>query len=96
MIITSMGSLGIPAIYHHLYNFGNASVFLSFGARRSELRLEPDGSVKKHWFMDLKFVMDERICDGHYYASGLKYFRKVLSNPQMLDTPPEKIVEDID
>ena len=29
--ITSMGSLGIPAIYHHLYDFGTCPVFCSFG-----------------------------------------------------------------
>lgn len=68
--ITSMGSLGIPPIYHHLYNFGNVPVFFSFGARRSELMIEKDGSIKQHWFMDYTFVLDERICDGHYYASG--------------------------
>ena len=94
--ITSMGSLGIPPIYHHLYNFGNVPVFFSFGARRSELMLEKDGGVQQHWFVDYTFVLDERICDGHYYASALKYMRKILKNPEILDTQPEKIVEDID
>ena len=94
--ITSMGSLGIPPIYHHLYNFGNVPVFFSFGARRSELMLEKDGSVQQHWFVDYTFVLDERICDGHCYASALKYMRKILKNPEILDEQPEKIVEDID
>ena len=94
--ITSMGSLGIPPIYHHLYNFGNVPVIFSFGARRSELMLEKDGSVQQHWFVDYTFVLDERICDGHYYASALKYMRKILKNPEILDAQPEKIVEDID
>ena len=94
--ITSMGSLGIPPIYHHLYNFGNVPVFFSFGARRSELMLEKDGSVQQHWFVDYTFVLDERICDGHYYASALKYMRKILKNPEILDEQPEKIIEDID
>lgn len=94
--ITSMGSLGIPPIYHHLYNFGNVPVFLSFGARRSEMVLQKDGSVQKRWFLDLKFVLDERICDGHYYASCLKYLRNLLKNPEQLDTRPEKIIEDVD
>ena len=31
MIVTSMGSLGIPAIYHHLYNFGTCSLFVAMG-----------------------------------------------------------------
>ena len=31
MIITSMGSLGIKPIYHHIYNFGTLPVFISYG-----------------------------------------------------------------
>lgn len=38
MFITSMGSLGIPPIYHHLYNFGNVPVFISFGAKKKRKR----------------------------------------------------------
>ena len=34
MIVTDLGSLGIPPIYHHLYNFGNLPVFLAFGAKQ--------------------------------------------------------------
>ena len=30
IFITSMGSLGIPPIYHHLYDFGNIPVFVAF------------------------------------------------------------------
>ena len=30
MVITSMGSRGIPAIYHHLYDFGNLPCFLAY------------------------------------------------------------------
>ena len=30
MIITDMGSLGIPPIYHHLYNFGNLPMFIAY------------------------------------------------------------------
>ena len=35
MIITSMGSLGIPAIYHHLYDFGTLPLFISQGSAGS-------------------------------------------------------------
>ena len=96
LVITSMGSLGIPPVYHHLYDFGNAPLFISFGAKRRENVLQEDGSVKKKAFVDYKIVTDERICDGHYYASALKYMKKLLKNPYLLDTPPETVVEDID
>lgn len=43
--------------------------------------IEKDGSIKQHWFMDYTFVLDERICDGHYYATGLKYLREISKAP---------------
>ena len=96
MFITSMGSLGIPPIYHHLYNFGNVPIFIAFGAKRPEMVLEKDGSVKQHWFIDYRVVMDERIVDGFYYASGLKIFREYLKNPDKLDIPATEFPEDVD
>lgn len=95
MFITSMGSLGIPPIYHHLYNFGNVPVFIAFGAKRSENEIEDDGQVIRRKYMDYTFVTDERICDGYYFASALKLMRTYLSDPSILDNPPEEVIEDI-
>jgi hypothetical protein len=96
MFITSMGSLGIPVIYHHLYDFGNIPVFLAFGRKNQRLALTREGKVVEKKYIDFSVVTDERICDGHYFATALKYLRDVLKNPEVLDTPPEKVVYDID
>jgi len=45
--------------------------------------------------MDLRFNLDERICDGFYYASLIKYFLRLLTHPEVLDQPPETIEQDI-
>lgn len=95
IFITSLGSLGIPPVCHHLYDFGNIPVFLAFGARRHENELQRDGSIAKRHYLDYTVVSDERITDGFYYASGLKLVRRYLSNPTRLDEKPENIVEDI-
>ena len=96
MIITSMGSLGIKPIYHHLYNFGNLPVFLSYGTKRTEYTVNKDGEVEKHRYIDMKVVTDERICDGFYYASAFKLLRRYIENPELLELPPEEVFEDID
>ena len=93
--ITSMGSLGIPPIYHHIYNFGNVPLFLSFGAKRSENYIKSDGSVGTRKMVDYKIVTDERICDGFYYALALKNVRFYLKNPEKLDLPPAEVTEDV-
>ena len=95
MIITDMGSLGIPPIYHHIYNFGNLPVFLSFGARRRAVEVTREGQVVEKKYVDFCTVLDERICDGFYYANAFKYIKYFLKNPHMLEAPPEKVEEDI-
>ena len=96
MIITSMGSLGIKPIYHHLYNFGNLPVFISYGVKRTVYKIKRDGSTEQRRMMDLKVVTDERICDGFYYASAFKMIRRLVEHPASLLDRPEQIVEDID
>ena len=96
LFFTSMGSLGIPPIYHHLYDFGNLPVFGAFGCKRRALEVQEDGSVVQKKYIDVKFVLDERICDGFYYATFFKHYRRLLRNPEVLDNPPDEIVKDID
>lgn len=95
MIITDMGSLGVPPIYHHLYDFGHLPLFLSFGAKRSAVELDKNAQVVERKYVDYKVVMDERICDGFYYSTAFKYLKYYLKNPQLLETPPETVEEDV-
>ena len=96
MFITSMGSLGVPPIFHHLYDFGNVPVFCSFGAKQKRNELQADGSIIERRYITVMWVMDERICDGFYYSTAMKYIKGVLRNPFVLDERPEQIIEDVD
>lgn len=91
---TSMGSLGIKPVYHHLFNFGTIPLFVAFGRKRRAEEIK-DGEIVENKYVDLKFTVDERICDGYYYASLIKYFCRLLSHPEVLDNPPEEVVQDI-
>ena len=96
MFITNLGSLGIPPVYHHLYNFGTCPLFIAFGAKRTALEIQKDGSVEKHKYVDYTVVSDERITDGHYYANAFKQLDWILRHPDSLDEPPEQIISDVD
>ena len=96
LFFTSMGSLGIPPIYHHLYDFGNIPCFGAFGCKRRATEVTEDGTVVQKKYIDVKFVLDERICDGYYYATFFKHYRRLLAHPEVLDNPPEEVVKDID
>ena len=95
LFFTSMGSLGIRPIYHHLYDFGNLPVFGAFGMQRKAYEVLEDGTVVQRKYIDVKFVLDERIVDGYYYATFFKYYRTLIRHPELLDSPPETVVQDI-
>ena len=96
LFYTSMGSLGIPPIYHHLYDFGNLPVFGAFGMKRRAVEAQEDGTIVTRKYVDFKFCMDERIVDGFYYAAFLKYFKRIIQHPEILDRPPDEVASDID
>ena len=82
--LTNVGSLGIDAIYHHLYNFGTTGVFLAMGKKKKSYIYEDDDIVPEK-SISLAWVADERICDGFYYANALKSFYRYLKKPELLE-----------
>ena len=96
VFITDMGSIGLSSIYHHLFNIGNLPMFIAIGAKKKVYELNSKGEVVTRKYIDFKFVVDERICDGFYFSQAFKVYRSLLQNPEALEEPPEQIVEDIE
>lgn len=96
LFLTSMGSLGIPPIYHHLYDFGNLPVFVAFGMKRRAIEVLEDGTLVQRKYVDVKFTTDERIVDGFYYAAFFKHYKRLIRHPEILDKAPEEVLRDID
>jgi hypothetical protein len=93
--VTDLGSLGIGPIYHHLYEFGTVSLFLAFGRKEREHAVDAAGRiVRRHW-ISVKVVNDERICDGHAYASAFKFMLGLFRHPERLERPPNQVMEDV-
>lgn len=92
--VTNVGSIGLNPVYHHLYEFGTTSVFVAIGKKEVVNELSRDGSVKSKHVINTRFVLDERICDGYYFASAIKLFKYYIKNPELLLTSPEEISED--
>ncbi|MBN1520553.1 MAG: hypothetical protein JW923_10755 [Spirochaetales bacterium] len=93
--VTDLGSLGIKPIYHHIYDFGTISLFVAFGGKERHREPDADGSPVNRTFISMKFVGDERICDGHYYASAFRYMLDLFKNPESLERPPEEVRTDL-
>ena len=95
MIITDLGSLRIGPVFHHIYNFGTLPVFIAFGAKRHAYEIDRHGKVVDNKYVDCKFVMDERIADGHYFAQFLQAYRYIFQHPEILEKAPGRVIEDV-
>lgn len=88
--LTNVGSLGIDSIYHHLYDFGTTGVFLAMGKKKKSL-VSVDDNLEEEKIISLRWVLDERICDGYYYANALKLFNKYMKKPELLEANIEPV-----
>ena len=93
LCITNLASIRTNHIYHHCYNFGTTSVFFAMGNQREVAKRQGDEVVFERC-MPIGVVMDERIASGSYFALAFRYMQKFLSDPSLLETPPEEIVPD--
>jgi hypothetical protein len=89
IFLTNIGSIGVESIYHHLYEFGTCSMFVAMGKKTRENIIDKNGDTVAQKSILLKFVLDERVCDGFYYASSMRQLNKILAAPSILLTPPE-------
>lgn len=81
MFITNLASINTTHIFHHVYEFGTTSVFLSVG---KSIPNYLTGELDKK-LMPISVVMDERICTGHDYALFNKTLQRFLKNPELLE-----------
>ena len=78
--LTNLGSIGMKADYHHLFNWGTCSVFMII----SQIK---DGKLP------LSFTVDERVADGFYYMKCIKLMEYLLQHPALLEESIEVPVD---
>jgi hypothetical protein len=79
-IIAPLGSIGLDAPYHHLYEYGSVSIFAAAGAVRDEV-VVVDGAPAVRRVLPIRFTLDERIADGLYCARALDLLRCYVEDP---------------
>ena len=84
LFISNLASIKTNHIYHHTYDFGTTSVFITMGNMR-EVPFREKGEIIHRKCLPLGVVMDERICDGKYFAKAFSRLRRYLSDPALLE-----------
>jgi len=73
LFVANLGSVGLDAAYHHLYEWGNCPIFAAVGRVREEVR---DGVTRK--MVCVRYSFDERVEDGLYCARALDHLRTII------------------
>ena len=85
--LTNLGSIKMNADYHHLFNWGTISFFVTIGEKKLRPFFHEDGTYDMRNTIKLGMTIDERIADGYYFAKTLRLVRKIFQNPELLDLP---------
>jgi hypothetical protein len=93
VLLSNLGSIKLHSGYHHLTNWGTCSVFCIVGEKKMTPIFSPDGSYEMHETLDLGLTIDERLADGYYYSKTVKLLKKLLENPELLETPLNEEVD---
>jgi len=95
LFFTYLKSIKLDYVYHHIYDFGNTGMFISLGKEKKVPVVEND-EVKIRNVCEIGAAIDERICDGLYFANSLKLVRKYIDNPYLLEEKLEEVVQDVE
>src|SRR5690606_28550044 len=92
LFVANLGSLGIDRVWHHLYEYGTASLFCTLGAVQKQVIVgEGDVPVVRP-VLRLRFSFDERINDGFYCVKALELVRSLIEDPEQLLDPASACV----
>jgi pyruvate/2-oxoglutarate dehydrogenase complex dihydrolipoamide acyltransferase (E2) component len=92
--VVNAGSIGIDPPFHHLYEYGSASLFVALGEVHPEAVVDEHGQVVARDCLSAVYTLDERASDGFYFARTAEVFRRLVSDPRLL-ADPEPSVEEI-
>ena len=91
MFITNNASIGLHHVWHHIYNFGNVSMFLGMGSILKEAVTDAEGKVRMKRWLPIGITVDERVTSGAHYAAFFADVVRCLSHPELLEVPPESV-----
>lgn len=85
--LVNLGSLQAEAPFHHLYQRGTASVFVSIGTVRPEPVVDEVGAVVARRRVDVVYTIDERATDGFYLVRSSQVLQELMDDPEALTRP---------
>lgn len=91
LFLANMASIGMPAVKHHIYNFGTTSLFFSIGAVERSVAIGDQGQAVRKRYLPIGINADERICAGAVFAQVVDRMMGYLRQPELLEKPTENV-----
>ena len=82
--VANLGSVGLDAAFHHLYEYGNIPIFATMGRIHKAPVVYENGSVGSREVFRMRYTYDERVEDGFYAARALERLAACLADPATL------------
>ena len=94
LFFSNNASIGLPHVFHHIYNFGSTSLFVVIGNVERTVELDANGQPVRKRILPAGVTADERVCAGMVYSKFLRLYQHLINNPQELEKPPEQVYYD--
>jgi hypothetical protein len=94
--MANLGSIGLDAVFHHMFEWGNAAFFIVVGKRKKEPVVNEIGVIEVQEVLDMNISLDERITDGVNYSTTIALLTDLIENPAYLEVPPKNLPDPLE
>ena len=83
-LVSNLGSINLPVMYHHLNNYGTNSCVITLGKVHKEEIIIEDNKKAIRDILEIGATVDERIADGFYFSKSVEILNKLVKDPELL------------
>ncbi|MHA1125340.1 MAG: hypothetical protein ACTSO7_06385 [Candidatus Heimdallarchaeota archaeon] len=95
--IANLGSLQLDAVFHHLYELGNAGMFMTYGPYyKAAVVDQKTEEISVKTVIDLRITIDDRFAGGAYTGPTVHLLENLIMDPELTMKPPELTDEMLD
>lgn len=88
--IANLGYYDIDAPFHHLFDYGNVSLFITLGNIQQAHITTPELNLELRPIVNLGITMDERIVSALSATTAVKRLKEIMEDPSCLERPWKK------
>lgn len=91
IFIANLGSIQLDTLFHPMFEWGNASIFVVIGKIKKEPVVNERDEIQIEQVMDVSFSVDHRITGGFNFSTALALCNDLIQHPEDLLKRPENL-----